>query len=98
MQRHSLTGRGTQPWYRTQRSKEERLMKLSPEAFEDEIIRTIGRAYFDRRPLWQVYLQHHLTREGARVYAMEHSAFADRFPSWFGKIIANCPYIEARAY
>ena len=73
-------------------------MKRSPEMFEEAIVQTMQRLCFDRPPLWSVYERNHVTREGARVYAMEHCAFADRFPSWFGNIIANCPHIEVRSY
>jgi pyrroloquinoline quinone (PQQ) biosynthesis protein C len=39
-----------------------------------------------------------MSREGALLFALEHCQFTDRFPRWFGNIIANCPHIDARAY
>jgi pyrroloquinoline quinone (PQQ) biosynthesis protein C len=42
--------------------------------------------------------RNHLTREGARIYALEHSVFAANFPRWLGNIVGNCPHLEVRQY
>lgn len=76
----------------------ERGMALSPEAFEDEMARVVYRNRWETPNTWEVYLRNHLAREGARVFALEHTVFADNFPRWFGNIIGNCPYLDARQY
>src|SRR4029434_7407520 len=40
----------------------------------------------------------HMTREGARVYALEHCVFAVNFPRWLTNIAGNCPILEVRQY
>jgi len=32
------------------------------------------------------------------VFSLEHCYFANRFPRWFGNIVANCPDLQARRY
>ena len=39
-----------------------------------------------------------MTREGARVYALEHCVFAANFPRWLTNITGNCPILEVRQY
>ena len=73
-------------------------MKLTTLEFEDAIMQTVKRVCFDKPSLKAMYEQKYVTREGARVVAMEHCAFANRYPSWFGNIIANCPHLDVRAY
>ncbi len=40
----------------------------------------------------------HLSREGVAIFTLEHCAFAEHFPRWFGNIVGNCPYFAARRY
>jgi pyrroloquinoline quinone (PQQ) biosynthesis protein C len=40
----------------------------------------------------------HLTKEGARIYAIEHCVFAANFPRWLANIAGNCPHLEVRKY
>lgn len=44
------------------------------------------------------WLEHHMSREGAAIFAREHCVFARHFPRWFGSIVANCPAIGVRRY
>jgi pyrroloquinoline quinone (PQQ) biosynthesis protein C len=49
-------------------------------------------------PLATTFFRDHMSRPGALIYALEHCQLTDRFPRWFGSIIANCPHIDARSY
>ncbi|MEE8519630.1 MAG: iron-containing redox enzyme family protein [Dehalococcoidia bacterium] len=73
-------------------------MALSPEAFEDQMAHVVYENRWATPNTWEVYLKHHLTLEGTRVFALEHCVFANHFPRWFGNIVGNCPFIDARQY
>ena len=73
-------------------------MLLAPEAFEEEMARVIYKNRWSTPNTWEVYLRNHLTHDGARVFALEHTVFANFFPRWFGNIIGNCPHLAVRQY
>ena len=70
----------------------------TPEQFRQEMVELIWKTRWEKPTAWDVYVTNHLTWEGAKVFALEHCAFADNFPRWFGNIIANCPHLDVRQY
>lgn len=74
------------------------MSKRTPEAFQEAMIDVLGRTFFQNPPAYFDFLRHHMTHEGARVFALEHCVFADHFPRWFGNMVGNCPVIEVRQY
>ena len=70
----------------------------SPEQFEDQMARLIWETRWKEHNSFDVWLQNHMCREGAAVFALEHTVFADEFPRWFGNIIGNCPELDVRQY
>lgn len=70
----------------------------SPEQFKDEILELFAELRWRTPTLWELYRAHNLTREGARVYALEHCVFAANFPRWLAHITGNCPHLEVRQY
>ncbi|HWP56740.1 MAG TPA: iron-containing redox enzyme family protein [Candidatus Acidoferrales bacterium] len=65
---------------------------------KEDVLKTVAEAWWERSPRIIEFVNHHLTIEGARVFAPEHTYFAAHFPRWFGNVIGNCPVLEARAY
>ena len=65
---------------------------------KEELLDVVGKSWWEGRNLLIEFVKKHLSVEGARIFALEHCAFAAHFPQWFGNIIANCPFIEARRY
>jgi len=63
-----------------------------------DVLDVVADAWWERKPKIIEFVNHHLTREGARIFTPEHTYFAAHFPRWFGSVIANCPVLEARAY
>ena len=70
----------------------------SRENFEQHMARIIFENRWNRHSAFDEWLEGHMCREGARVFAMEHCVFAKHFPRWFGNIIGNCPSLSARQY
>lgn len=70
----------------------------SREQFEERMGRVIWENRWKTPTAYEIFLTQHLSREGAAVYAREHSVFADHFPRWFGSVVANCPHLSARRY
>ena len=64
----------------------------------EELLDVVGKSWWEGKNLLIEFVQKHLSAAGVRIFALEHCAFAAHFPQWFGNIIANCPYIEARRY
>jgi len=63
-----------------------------------DVLETVANAWWEKSPRMFVFLKQHLSREGAQIFAKEHTFFAAHFPRWFGNIIGNCPHLEARRY
>ncbi len=70
----------------------------SRENFEQHMARTIWENRWNRHSAFDEWLEGHMCREGAAVFAQEHCVFAKHFPRWFGNIIGNCPSLSARQY
>ncbi len=70
----------------------------SRENFEQHMARTIWENRWSRHSAFDEWLEGHMCREGAAVFAKEHCVFAKHFPRWFGNIIGNCPSLSARQY
>jgi pyrroloquinoline quinone (PQQ) biosynthesis protein C len=73
-------------------------MKRDIEAYKESIRTMVGETYWAAPPALYLFQREYMSREGALLFALEHCQFTDRFPRWFGNIVANCPFIEARAY
>lgn len=70
----------------------------SPEAFREAILDLLQELRYDTPTLHDEFMRRHLSREGARVYALEHCVFAANFPSWLANITGNCPHLAVRRY
>ena len=68
------------------------------EEFEKAILDLLQELRWDTPAIFDEYRRKHLTREGARVYALEHCVFAANFPRWLAHIAGNCPHLEVRKY
>lgn len=73
-------------------------MLRDPESYKAYIRDLVGETYWSSPPAVTRFQQEYMSREGALAFALEHCHFTDRFPRWFGSIVANCPHIDARAY
>jgi pyrroloquinoline quinone (PQQ) biosynthesis protein C len=67
-------------------------------AFRAQILDVVGDVWWASPCAIFEFFDNHLTREGAQVFALEHSVFAANFPRWFGNIVGNCPHLDARQY
>lgn len=70
----------------------------SQEQFKDEILDTFARMRWQTPTIFEDYMKNHLTREGARIYGLEHCVFAAHFPRWIANVTGNTPHIDARQY
>jgi pyrroloquinoline quinone (PQQ) biosynthesis protein C len=70
----------------------------SPEDFREELLTLAGRILWEKPHALTDFYLHHMSREGALVYALEHSVLANKFPRWFGNMVGNCPHIDVRRY
>ena len=70
----------------------------TPEQFREQILDTFVELRWKVPTLWEEYRDQALTREGARIYALEHCVFAANFPRWLANITGNCPHLEVRSY
>jgi len=73
-------------------------MKRDHEAYKEHIRSLVGETYWESPPAMYLFQREYMSRDGALFFALEHCQFTDNFPRWFGNIIANCPFIDARAY
>ena len=71
---------------------------LSAEQFKESILDVLEEGRWTVPTLLETYNANHMTREGARVYALEHCVFAANFPRWLTNIAGNCPILEVRQY
>lgn len=71
----------------------------TPDQFQDAILDIFAELRWgDPATLWEEFRANNLTREGARIYALEHCVFAANFPRWLANITGNCPHLEVRQY
>ena len=68
------------------------------EQFKEAILDVLEEERWTVPTLLETYNANHMTREGARVYALEHCVFAANFPRWLTHIAGNCPILEVRQY
>lgn len=71
---------------------------LEPKEFDELIHQKIGALWWENPASIIIYIQGNPTAEGMCAFSLEHCYFAERFPRWFGNIVSNCPYLEARQY
>ncbi len=71
---------------------------MSPEDFEETIFQRVGELWWEQEAAILKYVQGDPTPAGMQVFSLEHCYFAERFPRWFGNIVANCPHLAARQY
>ena len=58
----------------------------SAEQFKEAILDVLEEERWTVPTLLETYNANHMTREGARVYALEHCVFAANFPRWLTSI------------
>ena len=68
------------------------------DVFEETMAQVIWETRWKNHTAFDAWLENHMSRDGAAVFALEHCVFADQFPRWFGNIIGNCPELDARQY
>jgi len=73
-------------------------MKRTPQEFQNAVLDVLQEGRYATPTIYEEYRSKHLTREGARVYALEHCVFAANFPSWLANITGNCPHLDVRQY
>jgi pyrroloquinoline quinone (PQQ) biosynthesis protein C len=73
-------------------------MKRDIEAYKEYLRAMVGEIYWEQPPAMYLFQREYMSRDGALLFALEHCQFTDLFPRWFGNIIANCPFIDVRAY
>jgi len=56
------------------------------EQFKEAILDVLEEERWTVPTLLEIYNANHMTREGARVYALEHCVFAANFPRWLTNI------------
>lgn len=66
--------------------------------FREAVLKETGAAWWEQPCALRDWLATGVTRDGARIFALEHTVFAQHFPRWFGNIVANCPHLDARRY
>ena len=71
---------------------------MKADEFKEAIFSTFEQMRWGTLTVFEEYCRDHLTREGARVYALEHCVFAANFPRWLANITGNCPYLDVRKY
>ena len=70
----------------------------TPEKFERHMAEVIWEHRWKAHNAFDEWLENHMCKEGAAVFAREHCVFAAHFPQWFGNMVANCPILSVRAY
>lgn len=73
-------------------------LKRTPQEFQTAILDVIEEFRYRTPTIHEEYRTRHLTREGARVHALEHCVFAAHFPRWLATIAGNCPHLDVRKY
>lgn len=73
-------------------------MTRTPEQFQEAVLDVLEQMRYGVPTLYEQYSRDHMTREGARVYALEHCVFAANFPRWLSNIAGNCPHLDVRRY
>ena len=73
-------------------------MPRTPEQFQNAILDQLQQYRWGTPTIHELYNKDHLSREGARIYALEHCVFAANFPRWLSNITGNCPHLEVRKY
>ena len=73
-------------------------MARTPEQFQKAILDQLEKFRWGTPTIHEMYNKSHLSREGARVYALEHCVFAANFPRWLANIAGNCPHLDVRKY
>jgi pyrroloquinoline quinone (PQQ) biosynthesis protein C len=73
-------------------------MNRTPEQFKNAILDLLQELRWAKPTIYDEYRSAHLTREGARVFALEHCVFAANFPRWLSNITGNCPHLDVRKY
>ncbi|MBV8489430.1 MAG: iron-containing redox enzyme family protein, partial [Candidatus Eremiobacteraeota bacterium] len=73
-------------------------MLRTPEESQNAILDLLEEMRWRTPTIYDDYRRKHLTREGARVYALEHCVFAANFPRWLANIAGNCPHLDVRRY
>lgn len=63
-----------------------------------DILDVVAESWWEKSPRMMEFVNHHLSREGAKIFAPEHTFFAANFPRWFGNVIGNCPHLAVRRY
>lgn len=63
----------------------------------ETVLEAVAGAWWEKSPRMMEFLNHHLNREGAKIFAKEHTFFAAHFPRWFGNIIGSCPHWRSAA-
>jgi hypothetical protein len=51
----------------------------------------VGELWFENSPKIFDFLANYMSIEGAKVFTLEHAAFANHFPRWFANVVARCP-------
>ena len=72
--------------------------QLPAEEFEELIFQKVGELWWEDKASIITYIQGDPTPAGMKAFSLEHCYFAERFPRWFGNIVANCPHLDARQY
>src|SRR5689334_16600992 len=80
------------------RSCKGRDMARTPEQFEDAMLDLLQEIRYGRPSYLDEFNKHHLCREGAWVYALEHCVFGAHFPRWLANVTGRCPELEVRKY
>lgn len=73
-------------------------MLRTPDEFQDAILDLLEEMRWRTPTIYDEYRRNHLTRDGARIYALEHCVFAANFPRWLANIAGNCPHLDVRRY
>jgi pyrroloquinoline quinone (PQQ) biosynthesis protein C len=73
-------------------------MARTPEQFEQAMLDLLQEIRYGRPSYLDEFNKHHLCREGAWVYALEHCVFGAHFPRWLANVTGKCPVLEVRKY
>lgn len=73
-------------------------MKRSPEQFGQAFLDVLQETRYGTPSIWELYVRSHQSREGIRVWALEHCVFAANFPRWLANIAGNCPRLDVRKF
>lgn len=68
------------------------------EEFKEAILGTFEKMRWGAPTIYEDYCRNHMSREGARVYGLEHCVFAANFPRWIANVTGNTPHLDVRKY